>query len=166
MRQKAPRLTRNACGRHTTMDKLDAELRFGQQALDLRAYRQTVLSSNIANVDTPGYKARDIDFQASLTRSLGARQGAADAGSTPGSLAMSATHAGHLAGLASAATAAASAQYGAAKFRVPNQESLDGNTVELDTERVNFADNALHYQTGMTVVSQQIKTMLAALGNG
>ncbi|SDV46610.1 flagellar basal body rod protein FlgB [Chitinasiproducens palmae] len=161
------------------MDKLDAELRFGREALNLRAYRQELLSSNIANVDTPGYKSRDVDFAASLGRALGGAQdeGAGVAGGSagrlplaasqngavqPAVLAMSATSGAHLAGLATAA----SARYGTPQYRTPAQSSLDGNTVELDAERVNFADNALHYQTGMTVVSQQIKTMLAALGNG
>ena len=52
------------------LDKLDAEFAFGRQALDVRAYRQELLSSNIANADTPGYQARDVDFASTLARSL------------------------------------------------------------------------------------------------
>ena len=52
------------------LDKLDAEFAFGREALDVRAYRQELLSSNIANADTPGYKARDVDFARSLAGAL------------------------------------------------------------------------------------------------
>ncbi|MGI4858376.1 MAG: flagellar basal body rod protein FlgB [Janthinobacterium lividum] len=161
------------------MDKLDAEFNFGRQALDLRAYRQQLASENIANVDTPNYKARDVDFASSLNRALGTQgaPGGTTLSSTDargastfvdGSLPMTATHAGHLAGVAGSAAAAmaSGAVYGTPQYRVPSQQSLDGNTVELDTERVNFADNALHYETGLTVINQQVKTMLAAVSGG
>ncbi len=52
------------------LDRLDAEFAFGRQALDVRAYRQELLSSNIANADTPGYKARDVDFASALAGAL------------------------------------------------------------------------------------------------
>ncbi|WP_063923566.1 flagellar basal body rod protein FlgB, partial [Burkholderia pseudomallei] len=61
------------------LDKLDAEFAFGRQALDVRAYRQELLSSNIANADTPGYRARDVDFSSTLARAL-KQDGAASAG--------------------------------------------------------------------------------------
>ncbi len=51
------------------LDKLDAALRFQQEALNLRAQRQEVLAANIANADTPGYQARDIDFASELKKS-------------------------------------------------------------------------------------------------
>ena len=56
--------------------------------------------------------------------------------------------------------------YGNLQYRNPTQPSLDGNTVDLDTERVQFADNTLHFESGMTVVSSQIKTMLSAITSG
>lgn len=174
------------------MDKLDAEFNFGRQALDVRAYRQQLLSGNIANADTPGYKARDVDFAKTLRGALGSDAAAkpgpvwdsgsvsrtgylamarpeGDAGmgaaSGNGSLSMDATHPGHLAGVAGAA-AAASAAYGTPAYRTPYQSAMDGNTVELDNERVNFADNALHYETGLNIVNQQMKTMLTAVSGG
>lgn len=52
------------------LDKLDAALRFGQEALNLRAQRQEILAANIANADTPGYQARDIDFASQLNKVL------------------------------------------------------------------------------------------------
>src|SRR5271156_4030342 len=79
--QKGP-LGRRSCvhGKHTSdaatfpeismLDKLDAEFAFGRQALDVRSYRQELLSSNIANADTPGYKARDVDFASTLAGAL------------------------------------------------------------------------------------------------
>lgn len=148
------------------IDKLDAEFQFGQRALDLRGYRQQLLSSNIANADTPGYKARDVDFASSLKAALGQGQttgAAAGAGVAP-PLALTTTEPGQLPGTAAADSEAA--LYGAPLYRNPSQSSLDNNTVDIDTERVNFADNALHYETGLTVLTQQIKTMLAALSDG
>ncbi|WP_153099111.1 flagellar basal body protein [Paraburkholderia hayleyella] len=157
------------------LDKLDAEFAFGREALGVRAHRQALLSSNIANADTPGYQARDVDFAASLAGAL-KRAGAADSSvsgmSAPGqaaaagvSVVLATTSPGHLPGNGRAA-ASASDDYGKLLYRTPVQPALDGNTVDLDIERVQFADNALHYQSGMTVVSQQIKTMLAAITSG
>src|ERR1700722_7733167 len=78
------------------MDRLDADFQFGKQALDLRAYRQEVLTSNIANADTPDYKARDIDFASTLTSPL-ARNGMPPMGG-PTKLAMAAPSEGVAAG--------------------------------------------------------------------
>lgn len=141
------------------MDKLDAEFKFGQEALNLRAYRQQVLSANIANADTPGYKARDIDFAATLKTALA--NGGHDEAGGGGGLMLATAQAGHLSG--TPAPSALDDTYHALKYRTPAQSSLDNNTVDLDTERVNFADNALHYEAGLTAMTQQIKAMLAAL---
>lgn len=132
------------------IDKLDATLRFHQEALNLRARRQEVLSVNIAHADTPNFKARDFDFSSALTQAL-------ERGRQSQSLPMAGTSERHL---AAAPTAAADAQL---LYRTPAQSSVDGNTVEMDVERVNFADNALRYEANLTVLGSQIKTMLAAL---
>lgn len=63
-------------------------------------------------------------------------------------------------------TGGASDDYGNLQYRIPTQPALDGNTVDIDTERVQFADNTLHFESGMTVLSGQIKTMLAAIQSG
>ncbi|AGK46404.1 MULTISPECIES: flagellar basal body rod protein FlgB [Burkholderia] len=156
------------------LDKLDAEFAFGRQALDVRAYRQELLSSNIANADTPGYRARDVDFSSTLARAL-KQDGAASAGNgatlplaqpagVTSGMSMAATSGAHLAGnVKLIPTGGPSDDYGRAQYRIPQQPALDGNTVDLDTERVQFADNAVHYQAGMTVMTQQIKTMIAAI---
>ena len=165
------------------LDKLDAEFAFGRDALDVRAYRQELLSSNIANADTPGYKARDVDFSSSLagalkrtgapagttaTASSGAAQlaMAQPAGVTSG-MTMASTEAGHMTGKASLIpTGGQSQDYGKLAYRVPTQPSLDGNTVDLDAERVQFADNTLHYESGMTVMTQQMKQLLSSITSG
>ncbi|MDR3399256.1 flagellar basal body rod protein FlgB [Pandoraea fibrosis] len=141
------------------MDKLDAALRFSQQALAMRAYRQEVISSNIANADTPGYKSRDVDFNNALSQAV--ERGAQQQLATESSVSLSRTSSRHIAGRG----VSTAPPLGGPEllYRVPYQQSVDGNTVELDAERVNFADNAVHYQTGLTVLSSQIKTMLAAI---
>jgi flagellar basal-body rod protein FlgB len=168
------------------LDKLDAEFAFGREALDVRATRQALLSSNIANADTPGYQARDVDFSASLAGALkhaGAATSAGAGSSASGNfqplalaqpagvtsgMSMATTEAGHLSGNAKLIPTGGPADTYSSPvmYRIPTQPALDGNTVDLDTERVQFADNALHFESGMTVVSQQIKTMLSAIQSG
>lgn len=121
-----------------------------QAALGLRARRSEVLASNIANADTPNYKARDFDFVASLRAAMGA-------GSGP--LAMSTTSALHLAG-AHGKGGAGSVNM---QYRTPVQASIDGNTVELDTELGLFSDNAVRYQADLTFLSNQMKGLQSAI---
>lgn len=132
------------------MDKLDAALRFDQEALSLRARRQELLATNIANADTPNFKARDIDFSSELQRAVNQGRGG-------NSLVLATTSARHVHGGSAIATDAD------LLYRIPGQSSIDGNTVEMDTERVAFADNAVRYEAGLTVTSSKIKSLLAAL---
>ncbi len=124
---------------------LDALFRFHQDALNVRAFRQQLLASNIANADTPGYKARDIDFAAGLRD--------ASAGRTQTLRTSSDTHLG-----ATKANAPAAVLY-----RSAQQPSVDGNTVDMDVERNRFAENAVHIDANLTFINSQIKLMLAAL---
>ncbi len=131
------------------ISRIDQELNFNQTALDLRAYRQELLASNIANADTPNYKARDIDFSASLEGALGA--------SAAGALALEQTAPGHL-------KAAGANRYGAAvKYRREFQASVDGNTVNMDVERAAFAENALQMEALIAFVRAQFKDLTAAV---
>ncbi len=132
------------------LNRLDDMLNFNTQALRIRDQRQQVLASNIANADTPNYKARDLDFKAALE---GALQG------TPatGGAALATTAPGHLAGKPGSAAEAG------LLYRTPAQGSVDGNTVNMDAERAAFADNAVHYEFNLTRLTQQIKTMMAAI---
>lgn len=133
------------------LDKLDAALNFGTEALNLRAKRQEILASNIAHADTPGYQARDIDFSSELEQAV--KRGRQPAGG----LSLSLTSARHIP-LANAPSDDVNLLY-----RIPDQPALDGNTVDMDRERMNFADNSLKYQTNLTVINSQIKEMVNVL---
>jgi len=139
------------------MSGLDDMLQFHQQALNVRGYRQQLLASNIANADTPHYKARDIDFSAALHGAL-ARTNAVPGTREAGVLATTSPH--HLSGMASGEGAPAGV---ALLYRNAAQDSVDGNTVDVDAERAAFADNAVHYEFNLTRINQQIKGMLAAI---
>jgi len=119
-----------------------------EQALKLRALRNEVLSSNIANADTPGYKARDVDFGSALK--------AATEGSRLG---LRTTSAGH--------QSPVSATFGAdVKYRVPTQPTLDGNTVQTDVEQAAFAENAVQYRASLAFVSSAISGLRYAIKGG
>ena len=130
------------------IDKLDSAFRFHQEALNLRARRQEVLSANIAHADTPGFKARDFDFSSTLTQAV-------ERGRS--SMSMATTSSRHLPGEAQAGAEAE------LLYRTPTQSSIDGNTVEMDAERVNFADNAMRYELNLTVLNARVKSLLSAI---
>lgn len=131
--------------------KLDEALQFQQTALKLRAERQQVLASNIANADTPNYKARDIDFNSAL------KQAMTGAAAAPAPLAT--TSPAHLGGTAAGVTPSGTPLL----YRGVRQGSVDGNTVDMDMERNQFTDNALRYEAGVTFVGMQLKNLLAAI---
>lgn len=128
---------------------IDAMFRFQQAALNLRAARQELVASNIANADTPNYKAKDIDFASALQ---GALSGSGQ------KLPVAVTSPQHLAGATGESVLGAPVQY-----RAPLQPSADGNTVDMDVERAQFADNALRYEASLTFISNDVKNVLAAL---
>lgn len=129
------------------VSKLDDALSFQQQALGLRAYRQQVLAGNIANADTPNYKARDFDFAGALKEAV--------AGRSVGDLKLANTAPRHLPG-----TAGSPARL---LYRQETQSSVDGNTVDMDVERAQFAENSVHYEAGLTFITGRIKTLMAAI---
>jgi flagellar basal-body rod protein FlgB len=130
------------------INRIDNELGFHQRALSLRAYRQQVLASNIANADTPHYKARDVDFKASLQGAMG---------SVGGQLNLARTTSRHL---ASGDGAPAGAKL---LYRTETQSSVDGNTVDMDVERAAFAENAVQYEAGITFINQMLRHIQSAL---
>ncbi|WP_123349546.1 MULTISPECIES: flagellar basal body rod protein FlgB [unclassified Enterobacter] len=136
------------------LDKLDRELRFQQEALTLLNKRQNILAANVANVDTPGYLARDIDFSAQLKDAVARDE------RVNGPLALTLTSGRHI------AAAAPAIDDGRLLYRVPDQPSADGNTVDMDRERVNFADNSVRYQSGLTILGTQIKNMMSVINQG
>jgi flagellar basal-body rod protein FlgB len=137
--------------------KLDDYLRFNETALSLRSQRQTVLASNIANGDTPNYKARDFDFTSALQSALDKASG-----NVPQTLAT--TAAKHYPNpLQDAGTLADGTPL---LYRGVVQGAVDGNTVDMDVERNQFADNAIRYEAGITAINAQIKSMMAAIQSG
>lgn len=113
------------------------------QALQLRAQRAEMLASNLANADTPGYKARDIDFSSALEQ--------AKAGTE-----LQATSPGHISRIHSAGRAET-------LYRVPGQPSLDGNTVDTQVEQSRFAENAMRYQATLRFLNGKIDGIQKAL---
>ncbi len=134
------------------INQVDNELGFHQKALSLRAYRQQVLASNIANADTPHYKARDLDFKASLQGAMGGK-----GGGMSGPLDLVRTAPRHLP-VGDGAPAGAKLLY-----RTETQSSVDGNTVDMDVERAAFAENAVQYEAGITFVNQMLRNIQSAL---
>jgi len=131
------------------INKLDDALRFQQAALNLRAAETGVAASNVANADTPNFKARDIDFASALRNALAG---------TPEELPVVQTSPSHLAGNSGDSIMGAPVVY-----RKPLQPSADGNTVDMDVERAQFADNALRYEANVMFVSEKLKGILSAI---
>ncbi len=120
---------------------LDNLLQFQGDALKLRGYRQELLAANIANADTPNYKAVDFDFARAL------RTAAKDVGQPD----------------AAASGSAANGARPKVLYRNPAQASLDGNSVEIDNARAQFAGNTVRYEAAMNTLSMQVKMMLSAI---
>ena len=131
-------------------DKIAKHFDFQQKTLGLRAYRTEVLSSNIANSDTPYYKSVDFNFKDALTRATGGEAGS--------SLGVNKTHAAHLDGVDGTDGKDFKLQY-----RSEVQPSIDGNTVDMDLERSAFADNALKYQSTLTFLNRRISGLADAI---
>lgn len=133
---------------------LDDYMRVNETAINLRAQRQEVLASNIANADTPNYKARDIDFNQAMQNAL-ARNNTQTA-------ALTKTDAAHL-DAKRPVDGSSGTNDVPIMYRVPLQPNADSNTVDMDVERNQFTDNAVHYEAGLTMITAQIKDMLAVI---
>jgi flagellar basal-body rod protein FlgB len=126
---------------------LDSYLGVHPDALKLQSKRTEVIANNLANSDTPGYKARDIDFRAAM----------ATAGSADATVKLATTNAGHL-------TIDPTTDAGASlKYRTPLAPSLDGNTVDAQQEQAAFADNTVRYQATLTFLSARFKGLMTAI---
>jgi len=123
-----------------------------QKALEVRVQRAEVLANNLVNADTPGFKARDIDFKAVL----GGVQSGQQAG---GQLAMSTTNGKHLPHSGSDGTAGSSELL----YRVPSQPSLDGNTVDTQQEVAEFTKNTMQYQSSFHFLNGAFKSLNNAI---
>jgi flagellar basal-body rod protein FlgB len=129
-------------------DKIDAQLKVQRHALNLLVQRQEMLASNIANADTPHFKARDIDFKDALASRL--------AGQADGSLMLARSRPGHLSGQSAVLPANT-------RYRTEFQPGVDGNTVNMDVERAAFAENALRLEAALTFVRGSLKDLQTAL---
>lgn len=119
-----------------------------EAAMTLRSERSAVLANNIANADTPGFKARDMDFKQVLNAQLG---------NGGNELPLSAPNGAHSAGLLQPDA------INGLKYRLPSQPSIDGNTVDVQSERAEFARNTLEYQTSFTLLNGRINGLRAAI---
>jgi flagellar basal-body rod protein FlgB len=131
------------------INRLTESLDFQSQALTLRAERQRLIASNIANADTPGYVARDFNFAQALQQATG--QG----------------HSGFKlsenAGLAAEMPGSSSGDAPRLNYAAASQTNLDGNTVDMDRERASFVDNALKYESTLRFISANVKHTLDAM---
>lgn len=132
------------------IERLTDTLNFQTQALQLRSERQQMIASNIANADTPGYVAREMDFTQALRNAVGQRNPASQ---------LATTAAGHLpVGIGSLGPAGAEQRYAA-----PAQTNLDRNTVDMDRERASFVDNTLKYEASLRFINGSVRSMLDAI---
>ena len=126
---------------------MDFDNLFGvhERALVLRSQRGEILSANLANADTPGYKSRDFDFKAMLNREM------------DGAVPMKTTHSSHIQNETGPVPPAQ------LLYRVPNQPSLDGNTVDSEREHAAFGANAIEYQASLSFINSKISGLRKAL---
>lgn len=128
---------------------LDTYLGVHAQALTLRSQRTEVLAANLANADTPGYRARDIDFKAAL---------AAASGNPAAGVHLATTNKGHIA--PDGVNGAGPTEL---KYRTPLAPALDGNTVDTQLEQAAFAENSVRYQATLTFLNAKFRGLLTAI---
>jgi flagellar basal-body rod protein FlgB len=124
------------------MGLIDKAFGMSPQALSILSKRSELISANLANADTPGYKAKDIDFRDALAAAKGDKSG------------LMATNKMHM---------GADAIDGSVRYRIPAQPSLDGNTVETDLEHSAFMENSIRYQASLNFLDGRIKSITLAL---
>ena len=128
---------------------LDSYLGTHASAINLRAERSTLIANNLANSDTPNFKARDISFSAAL------RSATNSSGPGTDHVVLEGSHRGHL-----SLTAVSKSEL---LYRVPTQNSLDGNTVQTDIEKAEFTENSLRYEASLQLLSGKINGLMKAL---
>ena len=125
------------------MDSIKKQLTFFGSALNIRNKRNDIIASNIANAATPNYKARDINFLDEFKKVTNTGE-------------IKTTHSNHI----------PTKNYnisGKAFYRDPVIASLDGNTVELSVEQMQFAENTMRYQTTLNFLNGKISKMISAI---
>ena len=141
---------------------IDTGLDFFRQVLALRAYRQEILSADIANASTPGFKAVDLDF-ASALNAAASRRPPSDTPAGPRRVWL-VDDPRQMAGSGASASGAA-AEF--VKYQANSEVTLDGNSVDLDHEKVTAAENAVQYQAAATFATQTVRMLMIAItGSG
>ena len=133
------------------MTRMTDMLDFQAQALSLRAERQRIIAGNIANADTPGYVARDMDFAAALREATGQQ---ADGSTMTGARLTNPAH---------IPLSLESTQALALKYSAPSQTNLDSNTVDMDRERASFVDNSVKYEATLRFINTDVRTLMDAM---
>jgi len=128
------------------MQGLSGAIDFQSQALVLRAERQRLMASNIANADTPGYQAREMDFANALRLATGVSNGADS---------LMVTHSAHSSSSLGDPPTLLYAQHA--------QDSIDRNTVDLDRERASFVDNSVKYEATLRFINASLRSMFDAM---
>jgi flagellar basal-body rod protein FlgB len=133
------------------MNRMTNSLDFQAQALTLRAERQRIIAGNIANADTPGYVARDMDFAAALREATGQQAAgtlmSGQMGTAPGQIPIG---------------TGSTAELGL-KYAAPSQTSLDSNTVDMDRERASFVENSVKYEATLRFINYDVRNMLDSM---
>lgn len=133
------------------MNRLTDSLDFQANALTLRSERQRLIASNIANADTPGYVARDMDFAKALSAATGGLQG---------SQTLSTSQPGHIASMDAGSSGIREEDL---LYAMPSQNSVDRNTVDMDRERASFADNSVKYEATLRFINSSVRTTMSAI---
>jgi flagellar basal-body rod protein FlgB len=134
------------------MNRIDRAFAFQEKALAVRSYRQELIASNIANADTPHYKAVDIDFADAMKKALSNIRSGVD---------LKKTHERHIEGKPRHALDGITPLY-----RTAVQPSIDGNTVDSNIEQAHFSENSLNYMSTLTFINGTISGVKTALNGG
>lgn len=134
-------------------------LDFQAKALVVRAERQRLIASNIANADTPGYVGRDINFKETMNAAMGGKQLSLPLTAPANNKAQGTSHANHFA----LQSSTSSLGDNSAAYTVQTQPAMDGNSVDMDRERANFVDNSVRYEATLRFINGESKTILSAI---
>lgn len=134
-------------------------LDFHAKALVIRAERQRVIASNIANADTPGYAGRDINFKEAMSAATGNGSVNLKTLITSTGTATGITHSRHIP-IQSSTTSLDSTRL---DYTAQTQPAMDGNTVDMDRERASFTDNAIRYEATLRFINGSSRTILSAI---
>lgn len=135
------------------LDQMTSALDFQGKALVLRAERQRTIAGNIANADTPGYKARDFNFRDAMNQALSGMKPSATLAQPSSPAPAGQIPLGNL-----QSEFSSTLQYAA-----QTQPSMDSNSVDLDRERAAFADNSIRYEAALRFINGDSRTILSAI---